>query len=479
MLIPPVLGNSISTFKSFYNQPIYPGMLEIAQVKYVQRTIVITQDALRELEKQALSTEEGTIERVIALKRIQAARSQVAKQTTEPKGFSAAYTVDIVTEKGRVFKNVPIIFPSMNVGGSGIYAVPQSGDLCLVGFRQYMQPMILGFYNPVGEFGDRRVEGLRLREGEIALVAPNSGRKGRLVLFQGGVVQLRASVNCLVELTPSGDTLSIIGRNIIQTWGSGFKEIIESVGKNRFRDTFIHELQHRRALSSTKGAGAFTESWLGGFNSSDLITRLASIFPRTIEDGIIPLSQTNINDRVATSWSSDGAFHYSSLPTVDEIANGNEPESPIDIRSNGTIDVSSTKDISIKSNTKIFIKTVNAKVLVEPEQITIDAPSTVEIVSGDNSIIIDNTGNITIKSAIIVKAESATITLDADLVNLGEAPDSGVAKAVPLLSYLTQIQNTFNAHTHFVNSLLAPTAAPSAIFTTPDTAIESATTKTE
>ena len=162
------------------------------------------------------------------------------------------------------FERVPILCPSVSVEGHGLYAAPETGTLCLVGFLKDRQPVVLGFFCPPNNQGSFRANRLALQAGEMAWVAPGSGTQTYFRTLRGGALQMRASPNCSVDMVYSGDILAMKGRTIRTLHPSG--EITWRERADFARPTSYHFEASERAHRSIFGPGFITSMDIGSID---------------------------------------------------------------------------------------------------------------------------------------------------------------------------------------------------------------------
>jgi len=148
----------------------------------------------------------------------------------DPQATVSTLSVDVVTIVGsRNFKNVPVLTPVSCPGGTGMFVSPQVGDLCVVGFLDKSQPVIMGFYIPPDENGAHVGElPVGIKPGEISIFAPASEVPSGFLWLQGGVLQMQAGPNAVWKAIPAGDVLSGKCRNYRVITAGSTSEIIES-----------------------------------------------------------------------------------------------------------------------------------------------------------------------------------------------------------------------------------------------------------
>lgn len=379
----------------------------------------------------------------------------VTNKSLPDKDTVATLTVDIKTFSGdQEFVNVPVLSPSSCIEGTGMFSIPQIGDLCLVGFIGKGQPYILGFYMPPEETGTSiNKMPVALQSGEIAIMAPISTSISGMFLLQGGVIRSQAGPIVRWQMTPAGDTLSGRCRNFSLSSSASIFEMRERDESDR--GTYWRERIQRQASNLVKDA-AFIETQRGAISAGELFPPFSpNPFPGTI------LSQTRINNKTFIGSDDKGSV----------FLDVQDPDAKVDIKSEAPVSAQIKKPtiitlddeltIPVRKKVRIDVGTNQVVVVLDPDspeaKITVGSTS---LTIKNDSVTINATGNVNVTAPAVSLAEGA----------------QGVALGDNLVTYLTQLVSLLQSHQHPLlptRALPTETVLPTpSAFSIPSTAVK-------
>ncbi len=138
---------------------------------------------------------------------------------------NVTFTVDVVTIKGEVKRQVPCLFPWASVDGvAGIFSVPQVGDKCLVALGAGNLAYLLG-YHPSAQLSQAKASQTLLAAGQ-----PAGAEKGTFAQSQmlPGTIEIKSSLGNRVLIHPGG-SIAIDARVDLFTFYDAVTSTIESM----------------------------------------------------------------------------------------------------------------------------------------------------------------------------------------------------------------------------------------------------------